>query len=276
MIELQPKQVIEIRKRLLDEFDKMCTEKGLKYSLAYGTLLGAIRHKGMIPWDDDIDVVMTREEYEKLVAIYRAPDCKDRFQFVSHRNHPEIKTKIGYFIDFDTITETAHKTNEYHGVHIDVYPLDIMPNSSLKLKIMLMRWWFLQKIIRAKDVHPEVMHGAGKLLRKMVLLAVAPFSYDRTLEKLHKVARKYENMPESERRSTCVFCESEEPVFYPYAATKEYALYEYDGKQYPGFKDYDCFLKTWYGDYMTPPPQSAQHPVDRAFVHFYMKDKTKG
>ena len=273
MIELSTEQVIEIRRTLLREFDKMCKEKGIKYSIGYGTLLGAVRHKGLIPWDDDIDVCVTREEFEKLEKLYSSSTCKDRYQFLSHRSHPEIKTKIGYFIDFDTITETAYKTNEYHGVHIDVYPIDVLPNGAFARKIMFMRRWFLHKLIRAKDIHPEVMHGMGKFIRKTVLLLVAPFNYDKALDNLHKVGKKYMNLPEGERKETCIVVETGKPLVYPYSASTEYADYEFDGESFVGFKDYDTFLRTWYGDYMTPPPEADRHPVDHAFVHFYMKDK---
>lgn len=275
MKELSQIECIDIRKTLLFEFHKMCEKNGLRYSIAYGTLLGAVRHGGMIPWDDDIDVVVPREDFERLCAIYKQSDCKDRYQFISHRNHPEIKTKIGYFIDFNTITETANKSWEYHGVHIDIYPMDIIPNKPSSKRQLLRRRWFLHKIIRAKDIHPEVMHGFSKFIRLVVLGLCAPFNYDKTLDKLHKVSMKYKDMPENERKEVCILVESGDPLCFPYAVTTEYATYDYDGHQYQGYKDYDSMLKIWYGDYMTPPAEKDRKMPEHKFVHFYLKDEEK-
>ena len=63
--------------RLLDLFDRLCREHGLRYSLEYGTVIGAVRHKGFIPWDDDIDLSMPRPDYDKLVSLASEFDCED-------------------------------------------------------------------------------------------------------------------------------------------------------------------------------------------------------
>ena len=64
------RQIWATEQEILDVIHQVCTEYGLRYSLAYGTLIGAVRHKGFIPWDDDIDLIMPREDYEKLLAIW--------------------------------------------------------------------------------------------------------------------------------------------------------------------------------------------------------------
>lgn len=270
--ELTPEECIEIRKTLLHEFHKYCEEHNLRYSLGYGTLLGAVRHGGMIPWDDDIDVIVPREDFERLNELNKRNDCRDRYQFVSHKNHPEIKTKIGYYIDFNTITETAYKSNEYHGVHIDIYPVDVVPNGKSQQKQIFLRRWFLHKLIRAKDIHPEVMHGFQKAIRKTVLALCSPFNYDKALDQLQTVSKQYANMPEGEKKTACIFVETGEPLCFPYSITKDYKLYDYDGNQYWGYKDYDTILKAWYGDYMTPPPVSEQKRPDHKFVRFFSKE----
>lgn len=272
MRELTQDDCIKIRKDILKEFHKMCEEKNIRYSLGYGTLLGAVRHKGMIPWDDDIDVVVPRKDFEKLCELYSLNSCTDRYQFISHRNHPEIKTKIGYFIDFNTITETAKVKAEYHGVHIDVYPVDAVPNNKLDRILILTQRYCLMLIIRAKDIHPQVMHGVQKLIRQLVLFICSPINYDKALDRLQMISKKAENIPEHDKKTACIYVETGDPIYYPYAIFNEYTLYEYEGNRYWGIKDYDCVLKAWYGNYMTLPPEKERKRPEHRFVRYYFKD----
>lgn len=273
MKEISQDQAIEIRKTILQEFHNLCEKMDLHYSLAYGTLLGAVRHGGMIPWDDDIDLVMPRADYERLCQMYPDVACKDRYQFISHHNHPEVKTKIGYFIDFTTITETAGKKNDYHGIHIDVYPLDIVPNGQLQQK-----WLFFQRrlahfLIKVKDLHPEVMKGKQKLIRQIAQVIFMPFSSEKAYKWLHSLSRKYMNMPEEERKTVCCLVEAGKPVTFPYDLTGQYTTYPYDGSEFCAFKNYDSPLRAWYGEYMTLPPVEQRKRPAHKWVHYYFKDE---
>ena len=272
MREITQDEAIGIRKSILDAFHALCREHDLRYSLGYGTLLGAVRHKGMIPWDDDVDVVMPRSDYDRLEAMYSASDCTDRYQFVSHRNHPEIKTKIGYFIDFATRMEVAGTVNEYHGVHIDVYPIDVLPPAGIEREKYLKKRRRLHFLIAAKDVHPELFRGRQKWIRQAVKLLFAAADRDKLLDDLNSLAKKYQGMPEEQKQTVCCFCETGSPQCFPYRVIMEYELYDYDGKQYYGFKDYDAPLRSWYGEYMTPPPLSERRRPEHKWVRCVYKD----
>lgn len=271
MTEIFQEQAIEIRREILQQFHQLCEEHHLRYSLAYGTLLGAVRHGGMIPWDDDIDLVMPREDYEALCALYPTNDCKDRYQFVCNRNHPEIKTKIGYFIDYTTVTETAGNMPEYYGIHIDVYPLDIMPNDAGERKALLRKRKMLHRLIRLKDLHPQVMKGVQKWIRYVMQILLAPICAEKVYAYFHKLAGKWSGMPEAERKEVCCLVESGKAIVFPYALTKEYTLYSYDGSEYFGFKDYDTPLRAWYGDYMQLPPENERVRPAHTWVRYYKK-----
>lgn len=273
MTEIFQEQAIEIRRTILQQFHQLCEKHNLRYSLAYGTLLGAVRHGGMIPWDDDIDLVMPREDYETLCGLYPTNNCTDRYQFVCNRNHPELKTKIGYFIDYTTITETVGNSPEYHGIHIDVYPLDIMPNDAAERKALLRERKILHQLIRLKDLHPQVMQGVQKLARYAVQWVMTPIRVEKLYARLHALAAKWNSMPETERKEVSCLVESGRAIVFPYDLTKEYALYSYDGCEYPAFKDYDTPLRAWYGDYMQLPPENERIRIQNKWIRYFVKDE---
>ena len=130
-IELPEMKAIEIA--ILDCFDSFCRENGLSYSLAGGTLLGAVRHKGFIPWDDDIDVLMSRENYEKLqslAASFPNPYQVNSIHTETNRRKPYLYT---YTKIVDTRTLLVEKPDELDyetGIYIDVFPLDGQPTDS--------------------------------------------------------------------------------------------------------------------------------------------------
>lgn len=272
MIEINQDKAIEIRKTLLQEFHNMCAQHNLKYSLSFGTMLGAVRHGGMIPWDDDIDLCMPRDDYEKLCNIYADTNCKDRYQFISNHTHPEIKTKIGYFIDYTTVTETAGNMPDYYGIHIDIDPVDVIPADKKLQQRLLAKLKRAHFVVRMKDLHPQTVHGVKRLARQIVQLLFAPISSQKAIERLHKIAASYRHIPEEQREYASCVMDPGNIAFFPYSVTKEYATYTYENNQYQGFKDYDSFLNALYGDYMTPPPKDKQVRLEHKWVHYYIKD----
>lgn len=264
-------EAICIRKEILDYFHDFCEENGLKYSLGYGTLLGAVRHKGMIPWDDDIDLIMPRKDYDRLEKMFSDSRCTDRYQFVNHRNHPEIKTKIGYFIDYTTMMEVAKRANEYHGIHIDIYPVDLVPDDPKKRKQYFTKWKILQFLIRVKDIHPELFKGKDKWIRNFVKAILFPFNLDKLLDKLNLTAKSFNNLERTDGTLAGCYVESGKLQLFPAKVMNEYKLYDYEGKQYYGFKDYDALLTAWYGDYLTPPEERDRHRPAHRWIRYYRK-----
>ena len=111
---------------LLEEIDRFCAENDLLYSVAYGTMLGAIRHEGPIPWDDDVDIVMPRPDYERLLALYPEEAATGTKIF--------LPSSAGYPLHFaklvslrTTMTEPQLAFPEDYGVYVDIFPLDGTP-----------------------------------------------------------------------------------------------------------------------------------------------------
>ena len=149
------KKVWAVELKLLDYFDQLCREHNLRYYIAYGTLLGAVRHQGFIPWDDDIDVVMFRDDYEKLKVI-----AGEVVEYPYFFQNSYTDTMIWAFAKLRDSRTTAIEfpdfPSEFHqGIFIDIFPLDDVPdNTSMKPIIGEM-----QREIWMSIVEPERLKG---------------------------------------------------------------------------------------------------------------------
>ena len=117
---------------IVKEVVKICDAHNLKYYMLGGTMLGAIRHKGFIPWDDDIDLGMPRDDYEKFLEIAET-ELPETYKVVNYRNTPEYQYYITRILDTDTKVEEERIGNENRYTHasIDIFPIDGTPNNAI-------------------------------------------------------------------------------------------------------------------------------------------------
>lgn len=246
----------------LKEFDRLCKYNDIKYSVAFGTAIGVVRHHGFIPWDDDIDVVMLRSDYEKFIGLKEANN-NGRYKIISigdkWYNLPFAK-----FSDTDVtlIEETRFPFNS--GAYIDVFPLDPVcegdvENMADKYRLLLSRYnnsikktlWKNIFTIDAKCIKNEL----SILLRERFKSSIY----------FHDI-KMFENNLKSIQSDWVVSY-----IWYPRLFKNFYNTSWFDDIIYlpfedikvPIFRNYDEILKEAYGDYMTPPPPSKQishHP----------------
>ena len=134
----------KISLEMLVYFDRVCRDNGVHYSITGGTLLGAVRHGGFIPWDDDVDVFMTRPEYEKIRELL--PD-NERFVLLDRRKKPDYDFVYGRLIDTETIiTESPGTLNAGTGVFLDICIVDGLPNNKLLCKLHIKHMWILTRL----------------------------------------------------------------------------------------------------------------------------------
>lgn len=271
MKEISVQEAIQLRKIILGEFDNFCKLNNIQYSLGYGTLLGAIRHKDMIPWDDDIDVVVLRSEFDKLETLSQNGGFDgERFTFVTHRTNPEIKTKIGYYMDTTTVTCISGEQQPF-GVHIDIFPMDALPENVLTKALLLCRRKFLHCVIKANGLHPQVHTGMKKYIRQFIKFFGLMFNVDRCIDRLNRIS-KNSNYEKINEKDGWVLVETGAVGNIPMRVFDEYSEYEYADKKYMGINDSDVCLKAWYGDYMTPPKPEHQVLYVNPNVKYYWKN----
>lgn len=164
---------LELHKVLLSamkDIDRICRENGLRYYLHAGTLLGAMNHKGFIPWDDDVDISLFRGDYETLLEILRR-DYNDKYfvqnyltdeEFFSNRSALRVRgTKVSYYHERQT---------KHSEICLDIVPLDCAPNTKLQRKIQQAMIWIYDAALQIKQgsiiPHHPVMKSIGLLAKK--------------------------------------------------------------------------------------------------------------
>lgn len=249
---------------LIEELDRVCRANNIRYSIFAGTLLGAVRHKGYIPWDDDADIAMLREDYERFKKVADQLDPDICF-FQDHDTDPEYLWEYGKIRK----TGTCHmRTGQEHikcqtGIYIDIFPLDDIPESLPGQMIQDFFCFVYRKILWAK-VGQKTEHGLLKKWYQLLALIPTDFVYRRLAPMMKRSSNSTPN-----RVRTLLFPSFgklyvKNPAKEKYGMKKSWYLdlaeYDFEGHKFYGTKDYDGVLYHMYHDYMTPPPPEKRIP----------------
>lgn len=257
---LRELQMIELE--LLIELDRICRKNNIKYNIIAGTLLGAIRHKGFIPWDDDADVAMLRPEYEKFRKACETDLDAERFYFQDNRNTRGYRWGYGKLRRKNTLFLREHQEHMPYdqGVFIDVFPLDGVPDNYLIRSLYNFECFCVRKILWSK---------VGKFAEKNFWKKQIYSLLDKIPEK--KVFQYYHEMI---RRASCKKTRMVRILMFP-TPNSEYGYYRnwyensvdtvFEGRTFQGIKDYDSYLTFKFGNYMELPPVKKRkvHPVSK-------------
>lgn len=237
---------------LLDEIDAFCKQRDIPYFISYGTLIGAVRHKGFIPWDDDIDVCMFREDYERFVREFHSD--RPEIRLLSFETDPDYNRPFAKVSNENTIFIENAANTKMNGIYVDIFPLDYCQNPNEPVskhikKIKLLRWLKDFKVIRFSRKRSFVKNAVlavGKIV-------TAPFSVRSLAMKLEKCCKTY-----SRENSAYVGCLVDLVYglgdIFPVDWLTETTELEFEGKFYPAPKRYHDVLTKQYGDYMQLPP----------------------
>ena len=252
------KSVQKIELGILIEFDRVCRNHNLCYFLDSGTALGAVRHKGFIPWDDDIDVGMPRPDYDRFMEIGMEELGKEFF-LQNLQTDPKIPFPYAKIRKNGTEFVEWNKRNidMHHGIYIDIFPYDRLPESGIDEYMNycreLNKKLFKRRIPdRVGLPQSDLKWKIGAAARRLQYLAMQLTSEKKLLEKLDRDYTKYENLGFASGKSTCHSVStrvaySNDTLFPP----KEI---EFEGHSFYAPRDMDTYLTEMYGDYMQLPP----------------------
>lgn len=258
----------EVKKCLLDivkEIDKICKENGIKYTAIGGTLIGAVRHKGFIPWDDDIDIAMTRAEYEKFIKIFNEK-CNDKYRVLDYRLDEKYYYPFAKVIDKSTyLNEEMYIDYEEFGVYVDIFPMDKV--SSKKLKLRMLKLKILAKKFSMSVCNDE-FYKTKPFYKRIIRKFIQKHPYEYYIQKLDEMAQK-ENELDCEYIGTIIAGQGVKDVF-PIELFEKYDYLDFEDTKLMVIREYDKFLTHRFGDYMKLPP------VERRISEHKMKAYVRG
>lgn len=243
----------EIHQNLLEilvDVTDFCRERGLRYSLAYGTLLGAVRHKGFIPWDDDVDIIMPRKDFETFVREYR-----DRGKFNCLYNEPgRFRSCYAKVEDTTTVSIEKKKVGIYNfGLNIDIFPIDGAPSDPQEQKKLTRAVTRIRRrlLLSQRSFFPYSFH-----VPLPALIEAHTKSPDRWYKECLDLLTAYD-MDKSEFAGS-ISCGLGMRDVYRKEMFDNYVELEFEGCKFSCVADWDSFLRQQYGDYMQLPPENKR------------------
>lgn len=257
-IELTTSEKNAIRIQMLTEVDAFCRLHGIRYSLACGTLLGAIRHKGYIPWDDDMDIMMPRPDLERFKKEF----VSENVRYIDLENEPYFSYAFSRLVD----THSFSKPGEAlvgPGLEIDVYPVHGIPSEKEDIENYFRkgRKWLNRRL--------WMMKWRSRIIRRFPVKTI-PF--------FHYVQKKYYDLIFSNPYGTNQYYLVHSGEL-DWAHTYNFDLFEtmtdveFEGRRFMAIARYDEYLTQRYGDYMTLPPEDQRVPYHGG--SYYKKSDSK-
>lgn len=273
MKELSTAELQKFSLDILKDVATFCESNGIRYSLGYGTLLGAIRHGGFIPWDDDIDVLMPREDYEKFRKAYKS----DRYRFIDSSVIEDCYIAFGRVCDCtETLTRSYipwHGGSVTTGVWIDIFPMDRVPDDEKEFRDLYGGLSLIQRYnTRLRRLHAGENESYS---RRRSLMASLKRTMHQRLGKIRPqdVVGYMNEIIRLSGNSQChhvsqICCPDNPAEHFDEADLANYVLAEFEGGKFSIFAEYDKVLTAMFGDYMQLPPEKDRHPLQN-YIKFF-------
>lgn len=236
-------EMCQLKNRILemmDFVDQVCRNNHIKYSIAYGTLIGAVRHQGFIPWDEDFDIMMDRENYERFLSIVENQLGGTAYFVENRRKDRSFTQTFTKLVDLNSeyITELNVNEKEHKGAFIDIFPLDKASKSKGKRWQLLLKG-YLYKVLTRKNMF---------------------YALERALE------INFETNSKKIKKDFYYFTPTtmkEVKIRYDEDLFDEYVDMKFENRIYMVTANYDSYLKAVYGNYMQLPPLEEQKSIHK-------------
>lgn len=257
MQELNLEQLKNLELNILIKIDNFCRKNEIDYSLGGGTLLGAVRHKGFIPWDDDIDINMTRDNYERFLDLFSRES--GRYRLVSYRTNPQYKYLFAKVVDTQTqLVEDHNFPVEELGVFVDIFPIDSLADTREAAAAKLKKVKFKRFLcVAACWKHFYINHNRD-MIRQLPRFIFFLLSRSIDVQKVNEWIEQQFPFDETKKYWGCVCGSYEEREIMEQEVFTQYVDMEFEGHRFMGIKNYDIYLSSLYHDYMKLPPKEKQ------------------
>lgn len=253
---------LEIIKKLqvemLKYINEICKKNNIDYFLIGGSLIGAIRHNGFIPWDDDIDIALTYKNYKRLCDAIKK-DNNSRYELLNHEIQEDYFYPFGKIVDTKTVlNEKNYKKIKNYGVYVDIFSYYNLPNDKKKR---------IKQYKRIKNLQRQIFYWSLKnpynssIIKNILKIPVVIYS---KLKGINKILKQYNNILLKYNNEKCEYIISNWPLYKMNCEIqKNITIKDVEEHQFEDMKalipkQYDEFLKTTFGDYMKLPPKEKR------------------
>ncbi len=253
------RKVQMVQLEIAKEIRRVCEENDIRYFLTDGTFLGAVRHGGFIPWDDDLDMGMMRSDYEKFCRI--APQkLKPEYYLQTWYTEPNYGLPFGKVLKRNTVYLESKKTRrlQENGIYVDIFPYDYVPEDPAQRRKLAEQMLSIYRMKLMKSGYQPWMENDRIIWKKRI--GYIYYQVKSLFVGQKELARDYDTLAVALHNSdmVCEQCALLNPPYYERRLVEELADYTFEGETFKGPKNYHEYLTNLYGDYMTLPPEDQR------------------
>jgi len=247
----------ETETEILEVVDRYCHRYNIRYSLYAGTALGAVRHKGFIPWDDDIDIAMTREEFNRFCATWRRQPVQGytlsclQYDDVCSTCHAKIYKDNTLFIEEGMIEGIGH-----NGIWVDIFPLDKVGDANSQKKVFRAATELI--LLSRANTRSRIDTINKRIIRQVVALIPKTIRKKRIRSILRWLAWNDKQLSDSDYKQVSLSATYAFRYRFPKEMTDHTVKIEFEGRDFDIYSKYEEMLTIIYGDYMQLPPESER------------------